>query len=386
MYVIADDLTGSNDTAIQYRNAGYSAIVPVLAEASSFSGFDLVAINTDSRMMSAEDSYRSVFAMVEPFKGVSSRLVYKKIDSQLRGNPGTELQAVMDCLGFRTAFIAPSFPKNGRVIAGGKLELPGGAVDALELFSSQMSGTVRYVADSASIDRDSTGVFLFDASTDDDLRRVAALAGEMHDEPLLCGSAGLASCMMAPSAQPRAFPAADIKEGAVLALSGSLHMISRNQFEKASSDMKAEIFRLDCRKDDLDRAAADFAEKIKFEIRAGAGFVLGAVSSMFDGTVYDVAEADRSLEIAKAMGKAALEICTGVPVKGILVNGGDTCLNVFKAMGAGGIIPCHEVRSGIPYGVMTGGPFDGLPVITKSGGFGNPDAVKDCVSFLMEVR
>lgn len=124
MYVIADDLTGSNDTAIQYRNAGYSAIVPVLAEASSFSGFDLVAINTDSRMMSAEDSYRSVFAMVEPLKGVSSRLVYKKIDSQLRGNPGTELQAVMDCLGFRTAFIAPSFPKNGRVIAGGKLELP----------------------------------------------------------------------------------------------------------------------------------------------------------------------------------------------------------------------------------------------------------------------
>ena len=34
-----------------------------------------------------------------------------------------------------------------------------------------------------------------------------------------------------------------------------------------------------------------------------------------------------------------------------------------------------EVLPGIPYGAIRGGAFDGISIVTKSGGFGAPDAL-----------
>jgi D-threonate/D-erythronate kinase len=36
---------------------------------------------------------------------------------------------------------------------------------------------------------------------------------------------------------------------------------------------------------------------------------------------------------------------------------------------------CAEIVPGIPRGILRGGMFDGLPVATKSGGFGDADAL-----------
>jgi len=36
---------------------------------------------------------------------------------------------------------------------------------------------------------------------------------------------------------------------------------------------------------------------------------------------------------------------------------------------------CGEVLPGIPWGMLRGGRFDGVLVVTKSGGFGAPDAL-----------
>jgi uncharacterized protein YgbK (DUF1537 family) len=41
-----------------------------------------------------------------------------------------------------------------------------------------------------------------------------------------------------------------------------------------------------------------------------------------------------------------------------------------------------EVDAGMPWGRLIGGPADGLPVVTKAGGFGGDDALVQAVSFL----
>ena len=49
---------------------------------------------------------------------------------------------------------------------------------------------------------------------------------------------------------------------------------------------------------------------------------------------------------------------------------------------AGGMELYGEVEPGVPCGRLVGGPFDGLPAVTKAGGFGKPDAFARALRFL----
>ena len=64
---------------------------------------------------------------------------------------------------------------------------------------------------------------------------------------------------------------------------------------------------------------------------------------------------------------------------GLILTGGDTAMHILDAFEARGIRCCAEVLAGIPQGEILGGAAGGLPVITKSGAFGAPDALSRCV-------
>src|SRR5690606_42049218 len=64
--------------------------------------------------------------------------IYKKIDSTMRGNVGTEVEAVMDVFGLRLAVICPAFPANRRVVAGGYLLVDGQDRKSTRLNSSHV--------------------------------------------------------------------------------------------------------------------------------------------------------------------------------------------------------------------------------------------------------
>ncbi|MCY3757134.1 MAG: hypothetical protein OXG96_05375, partial [Acidobacteria bacterium] len=62
--------------------------------------------------------------------------------------------------------------------------------------------------------------------------------------------------------------------------------------------------------------------------------------------------------------------------------GGDTALKVYEQCGARGIRVLGDVVPGIPWGRWIGGRLDGLPLVTKAGGFGDPDTLCDIAVFL----
>ncbi len=65
-----------------------------------------------------------------PRGGDGGPLVYKKIDSTLRGHVAAELRAALDAAPqFAGAVVAPSFPEQGRTLSGGKLCLHGRPVE-----------------------------------------------------------------------------------------------------------------------------------------------------------------------------------------------------------------------------------------------------------------
>jgi len=65
---------------------------------------------------------------------------------------------------------------------------------------------------------------------------------------------------------------------------------------------------------------------------------------------------------------------------GLIVTGGDIAMAVCEGMGVHSIEVLDETSPGIPLGLVRGGKWEGLPLVTKAGAFGNSDA------FILAVR
>jgi uncharacterized protein YgbK (DUF1537 family) len=70
---------------------------------------------------------------------------------------------------------------------------------------------------------------------------------------------------------------------------------------------------------------------------------------------------------------------------GLVLTGGDAAIAVSRALGAQALRLYGEVASGMPWGRLAGGHGAGLPVVTKAGGFGDPDALMTAIDFLRGV-
>ena len=67
---------------------------------------------------------------------------------------------------------------------------------------------------------------------------------------------------------------------------------------------------------------------------------------------------------------------------GLVLVGGQTARLVCRRLQAQGVRIEGELEPGVPYGRLIGGVWDGLPVVTKAGGFGGPDTLLDAVRAL----
>ncbi len=121
--IIADDLTGANASGVLFLDLQMKVITALHDEISNefiktFSSSDVVAISTNSRADELEVAYNKVFNAAQFFKkyDAENELIFnKRIDSTLRGNIGSEIDAIVDSLGDdRVVFMVPAFPKSKR--------------------------------------------------------------------------------------------------------------------------------------------------------------------------------------------------------------------------------------------------------------------------------
>ena len=129
--VIADDLTGAADAGVQLVHAGYRTAVFFRATEVLADDLDAVAFDTDSRAMPAGFAAKRV---LEAARAASeARIVYKKLDSTLRGNVAAELAAALGGARRDRAVVAPAFPAAGRTTVGGTQLVHGVPVDETEM-------------------------------------------------------------------------------------------------------------------------------------------------------------------------------------------------------------------------------------------------------------
>ncbi len=134
--IIADDLTGANDTALQFhlRGCNTQIVLDYNALPEGTTHTQAWAISTESRNCDPYIAANKVKTATENLiKNLNIECFYKKIDSTLRGNIAAESLAMLEVLDWDAAIILPAFPNEGRITIGGYHLLKGIPIERTEL-------------------------------------------------------------------------------------------------------------------------------------------------------------------------------------------------------------------------------------------------------------
>ncbi len=412
--VIADDFTGACDVGIQFRKRGLETVV--LAEARKLAGseeeLDVVVLDTESRNVGPEDACRKVRDSLGTLRKIGAKLVYKKIDSTLRGNLGAELDATIDELGVKAVVVAPSFPAQGRTSLDGRLlvdNTPLGRTEfALEpsnpleashiptLIGRQTTRRVEHIGlprvrsgisslknEVRRLIEHGTQIIVADAETEDDLARIAVASVDLNILP--CGSAGLAEQISGLL----------VSRPKVLVISGSLNSATLDQIATVEKELDAAVLEPDLSEvfadgESLDVAAAkDLVKRAKEAYEEGRDVVIRLArsrNSILELRKFGEERGVTGQQVDERLGfilsESFRKIVAGHRFAGLILVGGDTSIRMMGALGAKGIRLDGEVLPGIPVGRIIGGKHEGMRVVTKAGGFGGPYALVKVIDYV----
>lgn len=134
--IIADDLTGANDTALQFhlKGANTQILLSDEVEPLNVKGTQTWAISTESRNVEPEIAYEKVVKAAKMFVDkLNPDFFYKKIDSTIRGNIAVEVLGMLAVLEWDASVIVPAFPSESRTTVGGYHLLKGVPIERTEM-------------------------------------------------------------------------------------------------------------------------------------------------------------------------------------------------------------------------------------------------------------
>ena len=410
--LIADDLTGATDSGAQFARSGWRTLL--VLEPGSPQEADVLVLTSESRgLAGGAEAARAVKNILAACSPASFPLVYKKIDSTLRGHPAAELAAVMSALGEGRALIAPAFPAQGRITRDGRVlvnelpfeqtsfsrEVPTG--DLRRIFGEEANllplETIRGAESRlrAALS-EARGLLIADAENDADLLRLAR-AALVQGVSLWCGSAGLAGALAAcigsnPEANKEPPHPTTRLPGHFLAVAGSLHPATAAQVAAARRAGAAviqpppEFFT-----HPLPQGAAETAARLAGALADGRDAVLAVLSpadlsagSDSSQSINGYAQSNVGVspaQIAARLAQTAAMALESAAPAGLLLTGGETARAVCQTLGCTRLWLGGEVEPGIPWSRMVDGRFPGMRVVTKAGGFGNEESLVRALRF-----
>ena len=110
LLILADDFTGALDTGVQFSGKGIRTQVVVSSHwVEPDSDCDVMVIDVETRHVPKEKAYEIVYNVCQQAVKYGIRCFYKKTDSALRGNVGSELQAAADAVSEKNIVFVPAF-------------------------------------------------------------------------------------------------------------------------------------------------------------------------------------------------------------------------------------------------------------------------------------
>ena len=125
LLMIADDLTGALDASVAFAGAGRRVAVarhPGVAALLAGTGPDVLCVNLGTRDGPEADARTRMTDLCAALDLSAFDIVFKKVDSRLKGHPGAELAVLSDAMGAPPCVAVPAIPSMGRVQRGGQIE------------------------------------------------------------------------------------------------------------------------------------------------------------------------------------------------------------------------------------------------------------------------
>lgn len=428
--LIADDLTGANNTAVLLAKRGIAVTVVTSADPAFPETSQAVVIDTDSRYVAPEEARRRVRDATRWARNNGAELLCDRVDNLLRGNIGAEIAGVLDALPpDAVAVVAPAFPALRRTISNGCLLVEGRPVNEnpvaandpfapvrhariADIVAGQWDGAVAEI-DLAAVSAGEAAVadaieraaqagaraVVVDAETDAHLETIARAmtrltrpAVPVDPGPLSAATVRLCGGTDAPQGDTGPGPTGK----KIVVAVGSVTDLSHRQVEHLIAARKLDPVRLSARAllDDGKVRAAVIANAVT-ECRArmgtidvvlltthspdGAKLAVDALAAMEGSSPHAL-----SKRISDGLADAVLrtiEACRGA-VGGAFVSGGDVTASLFKLSGAKAIDVFGDVIPLTAHVRFSGGRLDGLRLVTKGGSIGGDDAMEACLAHL----
>ncbi|MCR5085270.1 MAG: hypothetical protein K6A65_07220 [Succinivibrionaceae bacterium] len=406
--ILADDLTGANDSGAQFALSGLSTSVCLGGEAPAGLECDAAALDLESRDIPPDQARERVRAAAAALSAAHPGLrFYKKVDSTMRGSVGAELEGLIAGCAPRLIALAPAYPEGGRTTQDGTMLLNGVPINQTELalipkspithaqlneilaLTTSLSCAAVGLAEVRgghlqerleALAAQGVAIATLDATTRSDLDLIAAAVLGMEG-CVGAGSAGLALSLA--KLMKRAAPgkAAALRADSLLVLAGSISATTRAQSQALIDAGDCAVVRLDPVAAVTDPiACAQRAAEEALRAREGCPCVLvsGALS-VEDIAASRQAALDLGIEFFAAGERMALAMAEvmrrcGSAFGGYVMTGGDTAVHASAAVGAGTLAIVGEVEPGIPLCRIEAGPLKGRAMVTKAGALGSAAA------------
>ncbi|SOC91439.1 Uncharacterized conserved protein YgbK, DUF1537 family [Rhizobium sp. AN5] len=337
LLIFSDDLTGALDAAAPFAGRGLSTEVAIGLDGFRAAVADapaVLSVNLGCRDGKADEARRrtqELMALVP-----ADTILFKKIDSRLKGH----IAAEMDAVSYRHALVAPAIPDFGRIVVDGSVS--GFGVDGTISVHERLGGHASRCA-------------IPDTLSHADIRE-ALLAGRANGVDLLVGARGLAEAlaeMMTAQAVPEV---AAIPAGKGLFVIGSRDPITVEQIEILKGAGLVSVI-------DAPNGVVPFHAHARSSLT-----LVYATQGAEDLSPLDVSD-------RLAYGVVPL-FTTGTDT--LLLSGGATAEAVLRAMGVSRLRLAGECLPGLGVG-WSGDQC----IIAKSGGFGQADTLKRIAKMML---
>ncbi len=413
--VIADDLTGSNATCSLFKKIGLRAASILKLQGDINYDVDVISYSTASRSLDKEEAYKKVSEAIKILKNKDVLVYNKRIDSTLRGNIGTEINAMLDNLeDDRIAVVIPSYPDSGRIVVNKTMLVNGvllensdagkdpktpiktSCVESLIQKGIKYSSTYFTLSDIEQPIEEivkkiqeaikKSRVLIFDAVNNEDIIKISKAI--IHsDIDIVTVDPGPFTLYYSKELQKK-----NHLEKKILMVIGSVTATTKKQIEYILQEediflvkMKVEDFfeKETCLKE-IERVIAYIKKGI-----ASYDLFLVTTSPIGDEKKADLQKLAENLnttveEISKIIANTLTETIVKIlketqKFEGIYSSGGDITIALLEKLKAIGVEIREEVIPLAAYGRLIGGDFPNLKLVSKGGMVGDEKTIKLCL-------
>ncbi|MEH7387516.1 four-carbon acid sugar kinase family protein [Bacillus sp. JJ1521] len=418
--IIADDFTGANDSGVQLALKGLrSSVILDWKEEGNLQNQDVLIIDTNSRALAAKEAGAAVKKAALKLQRLGYQCIYKKVDSTLRGNIKAELDAIEEVYQPELIVIVPALPKMGRTTKSGYHYVNGILISKSEfgkdpktpvtesyiphllfkdsqrkasvLSEDVLHGTeVKFLQQIDDYLKQAISWIVCDIERESDFQRILERFIMTGKRIVWVGSAGLIEYLPeALQLKGKTIHNSSPVIGKTLTVSGSLSKTTSLQLEEAARLEDVFAVKLDVRKLlQPNVETSSILEEIESHSHARHYMVYVEANeenrkiAQNEGEIQGLSKIEISERIATSLGIVANDICNlNQSINGLILTGGDTAKAVCSILGIKEMELVSEIEPGLPFGRLIGYEKD-LWAVTKAGGFGNNESLKNAMHFM----